>query len=178
MASLLGASVARWAHLAALVLLVAIGAGKLTMVLGGSGQGVPSDAAWATAFLGPGPWGSLAPKLPSDPSQAYEGIAALLLALGLVILVRIPAIGRPDGRLLLIAIAAWALARTAISTTWRDPVVVGRLGAPGLLSLVVAGGSVVVLIALVARSRRPVTPDDAAAVAEPAWPEPEAPAPS
>ncbi len=76
-ASLLESPIGRWAHVLALPLLVAIGAGKLTMVLGGSGQGSPSDAAWATAFLGPGPWGSLAPALPSHPSQVYEGVATL-----------------------------------------------------------------------------------------------------
>ena len=60
-AMLLGAPVGRWATTLALPLLVALGAGKLAMVLGGSGQGSPLDAAWATAYLGPGPWGSLAP---------------------------------------------------------------------------------------------------------------------
>ena len=89
-ASLLGASVGRWLHIAAAPLLFALGAGKLAMVLTGTGQGVPSDAAWATAYLGPGPWGSLVPALPSVPSQALEGIATLgILA--------VPD-ARPDGR--------------------------------------------------------------------------------
>ncbi len=56
--SLLGAPIGRWAQLLAVPLLLLLGAGKLTMALGGSGQGVPLDAAWATAYLGPGPWGS------------------------------------------------------------------------------------------------------------------------
>ena len=61
------------------------GAGKLTMVLTGSGQGAPSNAAWATAYAGPGPWGSLAPALPSQPSQAYEGIATLIILASLTL---------------------------------------------------------------------------------------------
>ena len=78
-ASLLGAPVGRWWHTAVLPVLIVLGLGKLTMILGGAGQGTPSTAAWATAFLGPGPWGSLAPALPSDPSQAYEAIATLIV---------------------------------------------------------------------------------------------------
>ena len=78
-ASLLGAPVGRWWHTAVLPVLIVLGLGKLTMILGGAGQGNPSTAAWATAFLGPGPWGSLAPALPSDPSQAYEAIATLVV---------------------------------------------------------------------------------------------------
>ena len=69
-AGLLGAPIGRWAHAGALALLFALGEGKLAMMLGGSGQGLPSDAPWATAYLGPGPWGSLAPEVPSHPSQA------------------------------------------------------------------------------------------------------------
>ena len=45
----------------------------------GSGQGQPSDLSWATAYPGAGPWGSLAPALPSHPAQVYEGIATLVI---------------------------------------------------------------------------------------------------
>lgn len=184
-ASLLGTSIGRWAHLAALPLLVAIGAGKLTMVLGGSGQGLPSEAAWATAYLGPGPWGSLAPWLPSDPSQAYEGLATLIWAVLLVLLAGIALIGRPDGRLLLIGVAGWAFLRAAVSTTWRDPVVLGPLGAAGVLSVAVGVGALVVLVAVIlARARtggrEPTGPDLAVdgdptvAASDPVWPDPEA----
>ena len=76
-AGLLGAPIGRWLRAAALPLLFVLGSGKLAMVLGGSGQGLPSDLPWATAYVGPGPWGSLAPALPSHPSQLYEGIATL-----------------------------------------------------------------------------------------------------
>ena len=53
----------------------------------GRARGLPSTAPWATAYLGPGPWGSLAPALPSDPSQAYEGDRdAVVLVVVLVLL--------------------------------------------------------------------------------------------
>ena len=84
-ASLLGASIGRWLHLAAAPVLFALGAGKLTMVLTGSGQGLPGLGDWATAYLGPGPWGSLVPALPSQPSQAYEGIATLAILAALTV---------------------------------------------------------------------------------------------
>ncbi len=148
-AALLGAPVGRWARLAALPLLVAIGTGKLTMVLGGSGQGLPSDAAWATAFLGPGPWGSLAPRLPSHPSQIYEAIVTLIWAVVLVFASGLAIIGRPDGRLLLIAIAGWTFLRATVSLTWRDPAVIGQLGAAGVLSCLCGNGGSIVLLAAV-----------------------------
>ena len=88
------APVGRWLHLAAAPLLLGLGAGKLTMVLTGTGQGLPSDADSATAYLGPGPWGSLVPALPSQPSQAFEGIAtlAILAVLALALMFgRLPA---------------------------------------------------------------------------------------
>ena len=56
-----------------------LGAGKLTMVLSGTGQGQPSDGDWATAYLGPGRGARSLPALPSIPSQAYEGIATLAI---------------------------------------------------------------------------------------------------
>ena len=79
-ASLLGAPVGRWAHLLAIPVLILLGAGKLTMVLGGSGQGLPFDGTLGDRLPRTGPWGSLAPDLPSHPSQAYEGIGTLLVA--------------------------------------------------------------------------------------------------
>jgi prolipoprotein diacylglyceryltransferase len=149
---LLGGSVHRWAHLAALPLLVAIGAGKLSMVLGGSGQGLPVDLDTATAYLGPGPWGSLAPALPSHPAQAYEGIATLGWTVVLVVVLAVAANRWRDGRALPLAIAGWALLRVVVSTTWRDPPLVGPLGAAGLLTAVVGVGAAAVFVALVARA--------------------------
>jgi len=174
-ASLLGAPLGRWAHILAIPLLVAIGAGKLALILGGTGQGLPFDGQWATAFLGPGPWGSLAPALPSHPSQAYEGIGTLVVALVLAIVVWLGGFGRRDGRLLATAIAGWALVRAATSLTWRD--LPGPLGLPvaGWLSLAIGVGAIVAAIgATIAlrrrRDRGAVTPTEDG----PSWPDPEA----
>ena len=174
-ASLLGAPLGRWAHVLALPLLVAIGAGKLALILGGTGQGLPFDGQWATAFLGPGPWGSLAPALPSHPSQAYEGIGTLVAALVLGIVVWLGAFGRADGRLLAIAVAAWAFVRAATSLTWRD--LPGPAGLPvaGWLSLAIGVGALVVAIgATVALRRRPSGQVAGATEDGPSWPDPEA----
>jgi prolipoprotein diacylglyceryltransferase len=173
-ASLLGAPVGRWAHLLALPVLILLGAGKLTMVLGGSGQGLPFDGTWATAYLGAGPWGSLAPALPSHPSQAYEGFATLLVATLLMVILAAGGFRRRDGRALLIAIAGWALVRTVVSTTWRDPVTVGPLGAAGWFSLALAVGCLVATAVITVRSARDAAnTSGAAAKADPAWPDAE-----
>lgn len=175
-ASLLGAESERWAHLAALPLLVALGAGKLTMILGGSGQGLPLDAGWATAYLGLGPWGSLAPDLPSHPSQAYEGFATLLWAVALVV-VASAGVLRRRGRLLLVAVAGWAILRAAISLSWRDPAVIGPFGAAGALTIVVAATALLLLAtttALPSRSDATIAPNDDHEGPDPRWPDPEA----
>ena len=172
-AMLLGTSVGAWAHLVAIPLLVAIGAGKLAMVLGGGGQGLPSELTWSTAYLGSGPWGSLVPDLPSHPSQAYEGIASLGVAAVLAILGAVGAFQARDSRLLLVALGGWALIRAAITTTWRDPVMAGPLPAGGWLALVV-GLACVVLAGLIT-IRGPRSAADGAAGRtgdEPAWPDP------
>ena len=174
-ASLLGTEVGRWAHIVALPLLVLLGAGKLTMVLGGSGQGLPLVEPWSTAFLGPGPWGSLAPALPSHPSQAYEGLASLLFAAVLVVIVGGGAFRRRDGRLLLTAIGGWALLRAAVSVTWRDPAVLGPFGAAGVLTLVVAAACGLGLIGLTVAGRRQAGQAERAERERDAliWPDPE-----
>ena len=63
----------RWMHALAIPLLLALALGKGAMILGGSGQGQLTDVAWATAYLGPGPWGSLAPQLPAQPVAGVRG---------------------------------------------------------------------------------------------------------
>jgi prolipoprotein diacylglyceryltransferase len=177
-ASLLGASVGRWLHLAAAPVLLALGAGKLTMVLTGSGQGLPSDAATATAYIGPGPWGSLVPALPSQPSQAYEGIATLGILAVLALVMLFGGFGRRDGRLFFVAIGLWAVARALVSTTWRDPVVASGLGAGGLIAVVIAAGCAVGVLVVTLQSRG--SPSDAPARGGPSagpqidWPDPEA----
>jgi len=168
-AGLLGASVGRWLHVAAAPVLFAIGAGKLTMVLTGSGQGVPSDAAWATAYAGPGPWGSLVPALPSVPSQALEGAATLAILAALALVLIAGGFARRDGRLFFVGVGLWAIARAAVSTTWRDPAVVGGLGMGGVVALGIAAACAVGVIWLTVRSPAADGPRS-----DLNWPEPEA----
>lgn len=167
---LLGAPVGRWAHALALPLLVALGAGKLAMALGGTGQGSPVDLAWATVYLGPGPWGSLAPELSSHPAQLYEGFATLLLATLLLFGGVGERSGASDGRLLLVAVGAWAAVRAAVSVTWRDPALFGQLPAAGVLAAGIVIGAAVGLLVMSAWSRRAAR---TVHVDEPSWPDPE-----
>ena len=170
-AALLGSSVAHWAHIAAIPLLAAIAAGKLTMVLGGSGQGRFFDGSWATAFLGPGPWISLAPGVPSHPAQVYEGIGTALAATLIVAAGSLGAFRMRDGTRLLIAIAAWCVARAVATTVWRDPAVAGPLPAGGVLAVIIAVGAVIgALVVGVWLPRRTAASADSAA---PSWPDPE-----
>jgi prolipoprotein diacylglyceryltransferase len=170
-AILLGSPVGRWAYIATIPLLVAIAAGKLTMVLGGSGQGRVFDGAWATAFLGPGPWISLAPAVPSHPAQVYEAVGTLLAAAAVLGLGHLGLFRARDGMRLLIALAAWCVARAAVTTVWRDPDVAGPLPAGGVLALVIAIGSIVgALVTGVWLPRRSAVKDEGA---QPAWPDPE-----
>lgn len=172
-ASLLGASVGRWLHLVAAPVLFALGAGKLTMVLTGAGQGLPSDAAWATAYLGPGPWASLVPALPSVPSQALEGIATLAILTVLTLTLMVGAFRGRDGRLFFVAIGLWAVARVVVSTTWRDPVVARGLNAGGLIAVGIAVACALAFLYLtVRRLRAPSDPRATGADGDVAWPDP------
>jgi len=94
-AVLLDGQPGRWLQAATLPTLVALAGGKLAMVLGGSGQGQPWDGAWATAYLGPGPWGSLAPQVPSHPSQVYEALFTIAILVLTMVLLTIPAVRGP-----------------------------------------------------------------------------------
>jgi phosphatidylglycerol:prolipoprotein diacylglycerol transferase len=149
-AALLDGQPGRWVHVATLPTLVVLGGGKLAMVLGGSGQGRPTNGEPATAYLGSGPWGSLGPALPSIPSQALEGVATLLLLAAMVAIVTMPAIRRPDGRAFLVALAGWCVVRLLVAATWRDPVVVGPLRAEQAIDVVVLMAAAI-LAAVVAR---------------------------
>jgi prolipoprotein diacylglyceryltransferase len=171
-ASLLGAPVGRWAALLAVPVLLAIGGGKLAMAIGGSGQGLPLDATWATAYMGPGPWGSLAADLPSHPAQVYEGFATLALALVLLAVQARGVSAAMDGRLMLTAIAGWAAIRAGVTLTWRDPAAVGPLPVAGALAILIAAitlGLLVIASVLQAREAARL-----AAAADPSWPDPAA----
>ena len=182
-AALLGAPVGRWLHAAILPLLVALGAGKAAMMLGGDGQGLPWDGNLATAYLGPGPWGSLAPELPSHPSQAYEAFGTLIVILVLLTLLTLGRFERRAGGVFLLGIGLWAIARAIAASTWRNPAVLGPLNMGQVLALSVAAGMLVLLaVNTAALSRRrpepaveeeaPTTPEAGADGGGPTWADP------
>ena len=163
-ARLLNGPLGRWADLGAVPLLIALGAGKLAQLLGGSGQGAPFDGPWAVAFAGNGPWVSFAPSLSAHPSQVYEGIWLLV---GIPVILRFAGARRVDSDVhpwvawavrsapagaLFIGAVAWFLAgRFIVGFTWRDEPVVGPLNMEQLLALVLlAAGAALLWL----RSRR------------------------
>lgn len=140
---LLGGRVGVWADAAAVPLLLAIGLGKVALMLGGGGQGQVSDGPLALAFTGAGPWRALDPAMGAWPSQLLEGSWAILgipVILGTErLLVRCGRAGR--GIALLGAVAWWLAGRGIVALTWRDMPVLGPLGREGTaawLALVVA----------------------------------------
>ena len=175
-ARLLGAPIGRWMHLAVMPVLFVLGAGKLTMALGGAGQGQPSDAGWATAYLGPGPWGSLAPALPSAPSQILEGALTLLIALAFGLALTVGAFRSRDGRALLAGLAAWAVGRAIVATTWRDPAVIGPLPMGSVIAIGIAAGCIVGVLAMTIRPSRTGDPRPVSVEGVPMnelhWPDP------
>ncbi len=174
-AALLGAPLGRWLHAAILPLLLALGAGKLAMVLGGSGQGQPFDGSWATAYVSPGPWGSLAPALPSHPSQAYEGIATWIILLVMMTLVAMGAFGKRSGGLFFLGIGLWAIARALVATTWRDPATSGVLSTDQVICIAIAVVAFILLAVVsgvsLVRGRR-AAPPVAQDASELDWPDP------
>jgi prolipoprotein diacylglyceryltransferase len=153
-AVLLDGKPGRWLHAATLPTLLALAGGKLATALGGSGQGLPWNGDWATAYLGPGPWGSLAPQVPSHPSQVYEALATIGILVVTMVLLAIPAMRRPDGRAFLIAIGAWAMVRAGVATTWRDPVVSGAFRLEQVLDVATTVGAAGLLVVTLIRARR------------------------
>jgi phosphatidylglycerol---prolipoprotein diacylglyceryl transferase len=178
-ARLFDAPVGRWYTVAAIPMLVALSLGKAANIMGGTGQGLPSTADWATRYLGPGPWGSLGPDVPSIPAQAWEAIGvAVVMAVVLVVVLAARAMGRRrarDGRLFAIALGGWAVVRFIVAGTWRDPVVVGPLRAEQVLDLAIIGLAVMTYAALVVRAwRRPgLALADETASPQLSWPDPE-----
>jgi prolipoprotein diacylglyceryltransferase len=158
-AVLLGAPIGHWLRATTLPLLLVLGAGKLAMVLDGSGQGQPSELAWATAYVSAGPWGSLAPELPSHPAQAYEGIATLAILALLTLALAAGAFRARDGRLFFVGIGTWALARGAITLTWRDSAVAAGLNAGSLIATAVVLAFVVAVLVLALWRRGPPKPE-------------------
>jgi prolipoprotein diacylglyceryltransferase len=170
-ARLLGTSVRRWLHVAALPVLLGIGAGKLAMVLAAAGQGLPSELAWATAYMGPGPWSTLAPEIPSHPAQVYEAIVALAVLAVLASAFSVGVFREPTGRAFFIGLAAWAFGRIVVGEVWRDTDVLGPLGVEQILTLAV-GITFLALAFLPARAEDGAVLRQARPQAMPEWPDP------
>jgi phosphatidylglycerol---prolipoprotein diacylglyceryl transferase len=152
-ARLVGAPVTRWMHAIALPLLFVLAAGKLVGVLGANGQGSPTSLPWATAYIGPGPWDSLAADVPSHPAQVYEAVLGLITIIGLATASRLEFVARRDGAALFAALGLWALGRFVIAFTWRDPVTAGPLRVEQVLLLLVVA---VAAAGLIERRRAPL----------------------
>jgi len=152
-ARLLGAPVGRWLHATALPLLFLLAAGKIVGVLGATGQGAPSDLAWATAYAGAGPWGSLAPGLASHPAQVYEAVLVTVAIVGLIAASRLDVVARRDGAAMFVALGLWSIARFFVGFTWRDPPVLGPLRTEQLLALVVLA---IAIVGFAERRRAPL----------------------
>jgi prolipoprotein diacylglyceryltransferase len=153
-ARLLGAPVGRWLHAAALPLILLLGGIKAAMILGGSGQGLPLGATWATAYLGPGPWGSLAPAVPSWPSQAVEVLAAILVGGLAWWLMAVGVFRRRNGAAFFLALGMWASTRAVIAGTWRDPAVAGTLSAAQLIAISIAAACALAVVGFAAVAAR------------------------
>jgi prolipoprotein diacylglyceryltransferase len=144
-AAILDAPIRRWLHAATLPILLAIAGGKLAMALGGAGQGLPFDGAWATAYLGPGPWASIAPAVPSHPAQLYEALVACAVIVVAGGAVAAGVYRARSGTLFALAVALWLLGRTMVGVTWRDPAVLGPLRADQAISLALAALAILLL---------------------------------
>ncbi len=151
-AGLIGAPVARWMHAAAFPLLFVLAASKLAGLPGAAGQGLPSDLPWATAYVGPGPWDSLAADVASHPAGAYEALLVIGAIVILAVAQRLDVIARRDGASLFAALGLWAIARFAVAFTWRDPTVLGPFRVDQLLSLLLVA---IAAAGLFERSRAP-----------------------
>jgi len=145
-AMLLGAPLGRWLHALAIPLVVLLGLVKLAMVFGGTGQGVPTDFSLTTRYLGDGPWGSLAPQVPSWPSQAIEALATVLAGGLAWFFMAVGIFRRRNGASFFLALGLWAVARAMVATTWRDPAVVGTLSAGQLLAIGLATACALLVI--------------------------------
>jgi phosphatidylglycerol:prolipoprotein diacylglycerol transferase len=145
---LVDAPVRRWFHAATLPTLFVLAATKLAAVLAADGQGMPSDLPWATAYIGDGPWSSLAAYVPSHPSQVYEAVATVAVLIVVGIAFRRGVFADRDGTGLFVAVGLWAAGRGIVALTWRDASVAGPFGAEQLIlaALIVACAVIVVLV--------------------------------
>lgn len=170
-ARLLEAPVGPWLHVAAIPTLAALALGKVAMALGGTGQGAPTEASWATAYAGAGPWGSLAPGVPAHPAQLYEAVTSGAALLLLVVLLGLGAFRSRDGSAFFVALAMWAVGRFVVTFTWRDDAILGPIRAGGLIALgVVASALIGLALARWAATRARFQAHELPA--GPEWPDP------
>jgi prolipoprotein diacylglyceryltransferase len=153
-ARLFDAPIGRWYWVAVVPMLLALSLGKAANVLGGTGQGTPSTLDQATRYLGPGPWGSLGPDVPSIPAQAYEAIGVGVLLGFMVAAWILGAFRSRDARAFAVALGGWAVVRFGVAATWRDPAVLGPLRAEQLLDLGIIAIAIVTYVAIALRRRR------------------------
>lgn len=140
-----------WADAAAIPVLLAIGLGKVAMLLDGSGQGLPWDGRGGVAFGGDGPWAGTDPGIPAYPTQLLEGLWALGgIPVLLLVERRLGRSGRgsriADGTLALAGVTWWLAGRAALAVWWRDERVLGPWGTEGVAAVVLLGISVALLI--------------------------------
>jgi prolipoprotein diacylglyceryltransferase len=151
-ARLFDAPIGRWFHVAAVPTLLALGLGKAALLLGGTGQGLPSALDWATRYLGPGPWGSLAPDVPSHPAQGYEALGVGIVLVVVLLLRAIGLLRTSDGRAFAFALGGWATVRLVVAGTWRDPLAWGPFRAEQLIDIGIVGCSVLAYVVIVRRT--------------------------
>lgn len=184
-ARLFDAPLGRWFDVAAVPMLLAMGLGKAALILGGTGQGVPSGADWGTRYLGPGPWGSLGPEIASHPAQAYEAAGVGVVLFVIALLWAVDAFQAVDGRAFALALGGWAAIRLAVAGTWRDPIAWGPFNAEQLIDLAIAVLAVLVYLVVVRRTavatrratQREAGPDAGAQGSGLSWPDPDRPPP-
>src|SRR3954452_5785072 len=80
-------------------------------------------------------------------------MATLAILTALAMLLTAGAFRRRDGMVFFLGIGLWAVARAAVSTTWRDPAEIGRLPGGGVLAMGIASVCVLALVALLIRAR-------------------------
>jgi len=180
-------SASRWLDVASTSFLLAIGLGKLAMLLDGAGQGQFWTGAWAVAFAGDGPWLSPSAQIPAQPTQVYEGLWALL---GIVVVLAVhagpvmrhlperlrqagtwaanrEALGEPVARgrlrfgyLFLVALVWWLVGRVGIAFLWRDELVLGPLDVEQVAALVVVAAVILGVLVVSIRQPRPLATED------------------
>ncbi|MGZ3587931.1 MAG: prolipoprotein diacylglyceryl transferase family protein [Candidatus Limnocylindrales bacterium] len=186
----------RWLDMGSVALLVAIGLGKLSMLLAGAGQGQFWAGSWAVAFGGSWPWLSPAPAIPAHPTQAYEGLWALLGILIVLachagpVLRALPTGWRQErtwadnrqalglevarGRLRFgyayaLAVVWWLAGRVAIASLWRDEPVLGPLNSEQVLGLAVLALILLGALVSLAHQPRPIEPEERWRVGHRRW---------